>query len=170
MMGVLLALGSAACYGLADWRGGLLSRRAHFAVVALVGQVGGLVLARAVALVLVLVLVLPSTAPDAAGLAWGALSGVRTGAAMVFCTAGWAAVQKTMAVPVSAVGGVALLVLVGVAVLGDRPSVLSWFGIVIAVPALWSVSSTWRSPRHRRRRASGRWLPDDSRPSPSSSP
>jgi drug/metabolite transporter (DMT)-like permease len=43
-VGVLLALASAVCYGLADFTGGLLSRRAGFVAVALAGQAGGLVL------------------------------------------------------------------------------------------------------------------------------
>jgi drug/metabolite transporter (DMT)-like permease len=46
----------------------------------------------------------------------------------------------SIVVPVSAVSGVALSVLVGVVLVGDRPSVLSWQGIVLAGPALWLVS------------------------------
>ncbi|MEV0074474.1 hypothetical protein [Amycolatopsis sp. NPDC050768] len=44
-MGTLLALASAVCYGLSDFVGGLVSRRAPFAAVALIGQGGGLLLA-----------------------------------------------------------------------------------------------------------------------------
>jgi drug/metabolite transporter (DMT)-like permease len=43
---------------------------------------------------------------------------------------------------VSAVGGVALPVIVSVAVLGERPTLLAWAGIVVAVPALWLVART----------------------------
>ncbi|MEU0006108.1 hypothetical protein ABZ079_18010 [Streptomyces sp. NPDC006314] len=46
----LLALASAACYGLVDLSGGLLSRRLHFAVVTFLGQVGGLLSAVTAAL------------------------------------------------------------------------------------------------------------------------
>lgn len=50
----------------------------------------------------------------------------------------------SVAVPVSAVSGmpspVLAEVLVLVLVLGDRPSVLSWFGSTVAVPALWLVA------------------------------
>lgn len=49
-MGALLALASAALYGVVDYAGGLLSRRMHFAVVTFLGQIGGLLLALAVAL------------------------------------------------------------------------------------------------------------------------
>ncbi len=45
-----------------------------------------------------------------------------------------------MVVPVSAVGGVALPVVAGVAFLGDRPSATAWAGIAVVLPALWLVS------------------------------
>lgn len=133
-MGVLLALGSAACYGVADFAGGLLSRRAHFAVVALLGQAGALVC------VLAAVPLFPAASPGAADLGWGALSGVGTGLGMVFLYRGLGRGAMSVVVPVSAVGGVALPVLVGVLLLGDRPSALAWTGIVVAVPALWTVA------------------------------
>jgi drug/metabolite transporter (DMT)-like permease len=43
-------------------------------------------------------------------------------------------------VPLSAVSGVVLPVLAGVAALGDRPSALSWLGVVVALPALCLVA------------------------------
>ncbi len=132
-MGALLALASSLAYGIADFAGGLLSRRAHFGVVAFVGQLAGLVFAAAVA---------PFVSADVvlADLAWGALSGVGTGVGMLFLYRGLSRGDMSVVVPVSAVGGVALPVVVGVAVLGDRPSPLAWVGIVVALPALWLVS------------------------------
>lgn len=50
MLGPKLALASALVYGLVDFAGGALSKRLHLAVVALVGQLGALVLALAVAI------------------------------------------------------------------------------------------------------------------------
>lgn len=134
-MGVLLALASALAYGIADYAGGLLSRRVHFGTVAFLGQVGGLVFALAVA---------PFVPAHVGlgGLAWGALSGVGTGVGMLFLYRGISRGAMSVVVPVSAVGGVALPVLVGVALLGDRPSVLAWAGIAVAVPALWLVAHT----------------------------
>lgn len=134
-MGALLALASALFYGLADFAGGLLSRRAGFTAVALVGQLGGLVLTLAVA-----PFVPAPGGPTAPDLAWGALSGVGTGVGMLFLYRGLSRGEMSVVVPVSAVGGVALPVLVGVALLGDRPSPLSWLGIAATVPALWCVS------------------------------
>lgn len=135
-MGVLAALGSAVCYGVADFTGGLLSRRAHFVGVALAGQAGGLILA------LVMAPLLSKGVPDVAGLAWGAASGVGTAMGMVCLYRGMSRGSMSVVVPVSAVTGVALPVLVGVLLLGDRPQPLPWFGLAVAIPALWLVSRT----------------------------
>jgi drug/metabolite transporter (DMT)-like permease len=138
-VGILLALGSSVAYGLADFFGGVLSRRAGFLPVALVGQVGGLVLA------VVAALLLPTASAAPQDLGWGALSGVGTGLAMLFLYRGMSRGDMSVVVPVSAVGGVALPILVGVGLLGDRPTLLAWLGITAAVPAIWLVSRT-RAP------------------------
>ncbi|MGK5534137.1 EamA family transporter [Streptomyces sp. URMC 129] len=133
-MGALLALASAACYGVFDFAGGLLSRRAHFAVVTFTGQIGGLLLALVAA---------PLVGADAVGTAdllWGALSGAGSGAAMHFLNRGLSRGAMSVVVPVSAVTGVALSVLCGVCFLGDRPPPTAWTGIGLTLPALWLVS------------------------------
>ncbi len=135
-MGVTLALASAAAYGFADFAGGLVSRRANFAAIALVGQVSGFLLT------LIAAPMVPTTAVTPTDIAWGALSGVGTGLGMRFLYKGLSQGSMSVVVPVSAVGGVALPVLVGVALLGDRPSILSWSGIAVAVPTIWLVSRT----------------------------
>jgi drug/metabolite transporter (DMT)-like permease len=132
-MGPLLALTSAVCYGVVDFAGGLLSRRAHFAAVTVLGQIGGLLLACAAALAL------PADAVRPVDLLWGALSGVGSGTAMHFLNRGLSRGAMSVVVPVSAVTGVALSVLCGV-LLGDRPTPLGWVGIAVTVPALWLVS------------------------------
>jgi drug/metabolite transporter (DMT)-like permease len=133
-MGTLLALASAVSYGISDFAGGLLSRRASFAAIALAGQVGGLLLA------VILAGLLPTTTATAADLGWGALSGVGTGVGMLFLFRGLGNGSMSVVVPTSAVGGVALPVLIGVAFLGERPSAPAWLGVAIALPALWLVS------------------------------
>jgi drug/metabolite transporter (DMT)-like permease len=137
-MGPLLALASAVCYGIVDFAGGLLSRRAHFAAVTFLGQVGGLVLAGAAALLL------PADSVRSADLLWGALSGVGSAAAMHFLNRGLSHGAMSVVVPLSAVTGVALSVLCGV-LLGDRPTPLAWVGIAVTVPALWLVSGGGRT-------------------------
>ncbi|MBO0813447.1 MAG: DMT family transporter [Microlunatus sp.] len=134
LMGVLLALGSAVCYGLADFAGGMVARRMNYALVALLGQLGGLI-----ATVLASVLLATATI-RASDVGWGALSGVGTGVGMVFLYRAMSRGAMSVAVPVSAVTGVALPVLVGVAAIGDRPSVPAWVGILVGLPALWLVS------------------------------
>ncbi|MGW0311571.1 EamA family transporter [Streptomyces flavidovirens] len=133
-MGPLLALASAACYGVVDFAGGLLSRRVHFAVVTFLGQIGGLLVA------LVAALALPAEAVRSTDVLWGALSGAGSGTAMHFLNRGLSRGAMSVVIPVSAVTGVALSVLCGVFFLGDRPSPLAWLGICVTVPALWLVS------------------------------
>ncbi|MFD5315945.1 EamA family transporter [Streptomyces sp. NPDC127098] len=147
-MGAVLALASAVCYGVVDFAGGLLSRRVHFAVVTFVGQLGGLALA------LLAALLVPADAVSSADLAWGALSGVGSGIAMHFLNRGLSRGAMSVVVPVSAVTGVALSVLCGVCLLGDRPTPLAWFGIVLTVPALWLVAGGDGGPRGPEGRAS----------------
>ncbi|WP_199487651.1 EamA family transporter [Actinomadura spongiicola] len=146
MTGAFLALASALAYGVADVVGGLLSRRVDYRAVALLGQVGGLVCA------VVAALFVPADRVHVADLGWGALSGAGTGLAMVFLYRGLSRGDMSVVVPVSAVGGVALPVVVGVALLGDRPSLPAWAGIVVVLPALWLVSRS-RSDEHGRVRA-----------------
>jgi drug/metabolite transporter (DMT)-like permease len=133
-MGTLLALASALCYGISDFTGGLLSRRAPYLTVALLGQLGALVVSG------VLALLLPAHATPA-DLGWGALSGVGSAAGMLLLFRGLSRGAMSVVVPVSAVVGVVLPVLVGVALLGERPGPAGWCGVAVAVPALWLVSA-----------------------------
>lgn len=101
-MGILLALGSAVCYGLADYVGGVLSRRMNYALVAFLGQIGGLVATGLVAAAL------GASAIGVDDLLWGTLSGVGTGVGMVFVYRAISRSDMSVAVPVSAVTGIAL--------------------------------------------------------------
>ncbi|MDG9710955.1 EamA family transporter [Streptomyces sp. DH10] len=139
-MGALLALSSAVVYGIVDFAGGLLSRHIHHAAVTFLGQLGGLLLACAAALLM------SADAVHTADLLWGALSGVGSGMAMRFLNRGLSRGAMSVVVPVSAVTGVALSVLCGVLVLGDRPGALAWLGIAVTVPALWFVSGGGGGP------------------------
>jgi len=129
-----LALCSALVFGLVHFLSGLLARRADSFAVALFGQLGGLVLVGGAAVLL------PEAEVAAADLAWGALSGLGTGVGVAFLYRGLATGSMSVVVPLSDVGAVALPVLVGVVVLGDRPPPLAWAGVAAALPALWLVS------------------------------
>lgn len=136
---MLLALASALSYGLSDYVGGLLSRRASFVRVALLGQAGGLVAASVAAPLF------SGGAPSGRDLLWGALSGVGTGLAMTFLFRGMGRGAMSVVVPVSSVAGAALPVLAGTVLLGDRPAVRTWLGILVVLPALWAVSRPSRT-------------------------
>ncbi len=133
-MGIVLALASALSYGLSDVLGGVLSRRVPFVRVALLGQVGGLVATAITAPWM------SAGPPQPADLLWGGLSGLGTGGAMTFLFRGMSRGSMSVVVPVSAVGGVALPVVVGTVLFSEHPPVLVWVGIALALPALWLVS------------------------------
>nr|WP_232327979.1 EamA family transporter [Kibdelosporangium sp. MJ126-NF4] len=129
-----MALTAAVFFGLVHFLSGLMARRADSYAVASVGQLGGTVLVLAVA---------PFVAAphvDLAPLGWGALSGLGTGAGVAYLYRGLSRGHMSTVVPLSDVAAVALPVLAGVFLLGDRPGVLAWVGIAVALPALWLVS------------------------------
>jgi drug/metabolite transporter (DMT)-like permease len=116
---VLLALASAVVYGMADFCGGLASRRATaFAVVA-VSQAAGL---------FGLLLVLPWLGgdPTTADLLWGASAGVAGAAGLVLFYRALAGGVMSVVAPVTAVSAAAIPVVVGVG-FGER---LAWWAVV----------------------------------------
>lgn len=133
-MAVLLALVSAFAYGLSDFIGGLVSRRASVWSVAVVVQASS-----AVATALVSVLVGGSVAP--ADLAWATLSGVGSGLGVCALFRGLARGRMAVVAPLSAVGAAVLPLLVAL-VLGERPSTLDLVAITVALPGIWLVSSS----------------------------
>ncbi|MFR9803977.1 EamA family transporter [Pseudonocardia sp. RS010] len=133
-MGAALALVSALSYGLSDVVGGIVARRVRAVHVAFLGQLGGLL-----ALAVVAPLLTPAP-PSVRDVLWGGLSGLGTGLGMAFLFRGMGRGAMSVVVPVSAVGGVALPVLVGATVLGERPAWPTWLGVALALPALWLVS------------------------------
>lgn len=134
MVGPGLALASAVLYGWVDYAGGILSRRVHFAWVSLTGQLGGLV----AAILAAEMYGAPAVRP--VDLLWGCLSGVGSAVTMLYLNRGISRGALSVVLPVSAVTGVALSVVCGVAFLGERPGVLAWAGIGVVLPALWCVT------------------------------
>ncbi|HEX6150425.1 DMT family transporter [Nocardioides sp.] len=132
MIAVLLALGSAAAYGLSDFIGGVFSKRASPWSVALVGQAAGGVLMLGVSLL---------TSGDAvrADFGWAVLAGVGNGLGTVFLYRGLSSGRMGVVAPVSGVGAALLPVVVGL-VAGERPGVLVWSGIIAAMPGIWLVA------------------------------
>lgn len=134
MTGSALALASAAVYGVVDYAGGILSRRVHFALVSVIGQLGGLLVAVLAAVVYRAESVRP------VDLLWGCLSGAGSAVTMLYLNRGISRGALSVVLPVSAVTGVALSVVCGVAFLEERPGVLAWVGISVVLPSLWCVA------------------------------
>ncbi|WP_433165193.1 EamA family transporter [Kribbella sp. CA-247076] len=134
-MGVALALLSALAFGLSDIAAGVAARRLHSAVVAFIGQLAGVVLTAAAALLV--------AAPSVTGtaLGWGALAGIGTGLGAAFLFQAMSVGRFSIVVPLSDVAGVAIPVLIGVALLGDHIGPAAWCGFALSVPALWLITS-----------------------------
>jgi drug/metabolite transporter (DMT)-like permease len=129
---VLLALGGAVSYGLSDFIGGITSRRTTAWPVAFLACAGALLGSVVLALA-------RGGAPAPADFAWAALAGIGSGTGSGFLYRGLAAGRMGVVAPVSAVGAAVLPVVVGVAG-GERPRLLVWAGILVALPAIWLVS------------------------------
>ncbi|MCW2786956.1 MAG: protein of unknown function transrane [Marmoricola sp.] len=131
-MTVLLSLLAAACYGLADFIGGVASRRSSVWPVGLLACGGGLVGSIGIALC-------TSGSPTGTDFAWALLAGFGGGLGTVSLYRGFATGRMGVVAPVSGVGAV-LLPLVAGLLGGERPSLLAWLGILIAFPGIWFVS------------------------------
>jgi uncharacterized membrane protein len=135
---VLLSLCSAVAYGLSDFVGGVLTRRASVWAVAATSQ--------ATAAVLTVGLVTTNVGDLYAGaLLWGVLAGIGSGAGNVFIYRGLAGGRMTVVAPLSAIAAAALPVLVGL-VMGERPGTVPLIGVLIAMPAVWLVSGGGSAP------------------------
>lgn len=132
-MTVLLATLAAVAYGLSDFIGGLISRRVSAWTVAVLGQIAATVCTVGVA-------VFRPGSPTGADFAWGALAGIGGGLGAGFLYRGLATGRMGVVAPVSAVGAALVPVVVGSAT-GERPSLLVWVGILVALPGIWLVSS-----------------------------
>ncbi|PZS26694.1 MAG: hypothetical protein DLM59_17745 [Pseudonocardiales bacterium] len=137
---MLFALAAAFAYGTSDFLAGLLSRRASFLLVGAVAQL--------IAMTGTLV-ALPLTSPPSAttaALAWGTASGAGAALGTLTLYRGLATGQMAVAAPLSGVGAAALPAVAGF-LLGERPSAVAVAGIVLALPAVWLVSSADRGTR-----------------------
>ena len=131
-MTALLSLLAAAAYGLSDFNGGVQSKRINAWTIAFCGQLAGCTVTLTAALFV-------AGRPDGSDLLWAAAAGIGNGIGTAFFYRGLASGRMGVVAPVSGVGAAALPVVVGVAI-GERPSLLVWVGIVVALPAIWLVS------------------------------
>jgi uncharacterized membrane protein len=156
-MAILLALGSALAYGVSDFIGGIASRRTSAWAIAVAGTSTSAVCTSLAALVV-------SAGASPTSLTWGAVAGLGGGMGTGFLYRGFAVGRMSVVAPVSAVGAAVVPVLAGVAT-GERPSLVVWIGVVVAMPGIWLVSSAPEHPGSSdpdsNRAATGRWgLPE----------
>ena len=125
MLAVALGLGSSLCWGLADFFGGLQSRKRAMLAVLLVSQ--------GVALLLLLpfALALAGEGPSASAVGWAALGGCAGVVALAAFYRGLAIGTMSVVAPISATGA-AVPVLVGLAE-GERPGALQVAGMLAAL-------------------------------------
>lgn len=131
-MAVLLSLCAALSYGLSDFLGGLVSRRASPWAVAFTSMLGGGVVILALAPFF-------GGTPRTVDAGWALLAGLGGGTGTAFLYRGLAAGRMGVVSPISGVGAALLPVLVGLAA-GERPAALAWVGMVAAMPAIWLVA------------------------------
>jgi drug/metabolite transporter (DMT)-like permease len=137
-MGIVLGLTAALLYGGSDFGGGLLSRRMGVLQVNVVGSVGAALLAWAV------LLLTPGPGPAVRAVAWGLAAGLGGGAGSLILYRGLARGQMSVVGPVSAVGATVVPVAAGLA-MGERPSLVTMAGVVVALPAIALVASSGRA-------------------------
>lgn len=131
-MVVVLALVAATGYGLADFLGGFGSKRTSAWSVAFVAQIGGAVVILAMAAAV-------GGAPTTADWWWATAAGVANGLGTAALYRGLSRGRMGVVGPVSGVGAAVLPVIAGL-VMGERPALLVWLGIALAVPAIWLVA------------------------------
>lgn len=133
-MAIVLALIAALLWGVTDYVGGAMSRRASPFAVGVAELIAGAVC--------IIPVVLPFGGdPGPADFAWAAVAGLCAGVATGFFYRGLARGRMGVVAPVSAVGTALVPVTVGLA-LGDRPSALALTGVAIAFPGIWLLSSS----------------------------
>ncbi|MGA9101773.1 EamA family transporter [Aeromicrobium sp.] len=141
-MAIVLALLSAAAYGVSDFLGGIFSKRASPWQVAVVAQMSSTTFNALAGLVI-------GGNPVRADWLWGAVAGVCAGIGAVFLYRGLAGARMGVVAPLSAVGCALVPVVVGLAT-GDRPSTIAVIGIVCAFPAMYLISRIVdEDPTHR---------------------
>jgi len=130
-----LAVLSSITYGVADFLGGLATKRSTLFSVVVFSQLSGLIL------VLISLPVLPPSSPTAIDFAWGAASGLAGGIGVALLYRGLAIGVMSVVAPVTAVCAVIIPLVVGVAI-GERPTGLAVLGVLLAVVAIVLVSQS----------------------------
>lgn len=139
-MAVLLALGSALVYGVADFLGGIATKRARYAsiVVTVSAAVG-------ITILLLLVPLFPNAHATAADLAWSVAAGVAGAVGVMVFYQALATGTMSVIAPVTAVTSAIVPVTAGIA-LGERPGAWGLVGVAFAIAAIGLLSRL--APEH----------------------
>lgn len=133
-MPAFLAVLSSLTFGASDFIGGLAARRVPTLVVVVWSELIGLITILAVAPLF--------GPPDITRIevAWSGAAGVAGAFGFILLFEGLARGRMAVVSPMTAVVGAAVPVVVGIA-LGERPELLAWAGMLLALPAVWMVSA-----------------------------
>ena len=148
MLAILLALGSSAGWGTADFLGGLSARRVPILVVAAVSQAVGL------GFTLSVVLAIRRGPTDPAVLWIGAVGGVLGAGGLSALYQGLAVGRMAVVAPIAAMSGVVPIV-VGLWVQGDRPEAVQVAGMVLAISGVVLAARARGSDRDARPTSAG---------------
>ena len=132
-MPIALAFACAIVYGIADYCGGRSTRSAPTVAISLIGQMSSLVVG------FTAVLLIGTPWPAARELGWGALAGCASAVALASFYHALSRGAMTVVAPITAVTSAVLPVVFGLA-RGERPAVLAYIGMVLAVAAVALVS------------------------------
>ncbi len=131
-MAALLAILSSVVFGVADFLGGMASRRIPAALASAVAIFLGLLLLTGMAL-------LTGGSPTTRDMVLGMLTGVIAAAAISAFYFGLSIGSMSVVAPTSAVTSAIVPVLAGVG-LGEAPGLVTWLGVLVAIPAILLIS------------------------------
>ncbi len=140
MIAVLLAALASVSYGASDFSGAMASKRTDSAVITVVSQLASLVT------LLLVLLVLPPDVWLARDFAWGALGGLGVAVALTCFYRALAIGPMSTAAATTALVGALVPLIAGLA-FGERPSPITFMGIVLSIPAAVMVSAGGESGR-----------------------
>jgi len=130
---IAFAFACAVVYGIADYCGGRATRSAPSTTIALIGQITSLVFAS------IVVVAVGTDFPPFREIGWGALAGIASALALAAFYHAMSHGSMTVVAPITAVTSAVLPV--GFALIrGDRPAVIAYVGMVLAVAAIALVS------------------------------
>lgn len=141
MLASVLALGSAAMYGAADFLGGLAARRTDTVAVVVVSQFSGMVV------LAVMLPLLPDASPAVRDLTWGAVAGIAIGGGLGLLYRALAIGRMAVVAPTTAVCAV-VIPLMAAMVLGERPGPRTLVGIALAIVSIVLVSQERPGTEH----------------------